>query len=36
MEETGLEELTTVVKQEVEKSSTNGETTTCCATGTCS
>lgn len=34
--ETGFTEFTTVVKQEVEKYSTDSTTTSCCASGTCS
>lgn len=33
---TGLEELSTVVKEEVQKAVNGGETTQCCASGTCS
>lgn len=34
--ETGFQELTTKVKSEIEKYSSPSETTSCCATGTCS
>jgi len=33
---TGLTELENEVRSEVERYSINSETTTCCATGTCS